>query len=99
MTNRTLALDLPEEIIDLLGSPDAAVAKAREALVFALLREARISQGKAAQLLGLSRWEILDLLPSQQIATGAETAEELRQEVEAARSYLRGTQDRGRNQR
>ena len=60
--NRTLSLELPDELIALLGSEEAAAAKAKEALVLELLREARISQGKAARLLGLTRWDTLDLM-------------------------------------
>ncbi len=81
MATRTLSFEVPEELIALLGSPEAVAAKARQALVLELLREARISQGQAAQLLGLSRWEVLDLMAQHQIAAGPQTAEELRQEV------------------
>ena len=91
MKTRTLTLELPEELVKLLGSPEAAAAKAREALVLALLREARISQGKAAHLLGLTRWDILDLMAEHHIPSGPETPEELREEVEDMRRYLRNS--------
>jgi hypothetical protein len=84
VATRTLELELPEELVELLGSPEAAVARAREALVLELLREAEISQGKAASLLGLTRWDILDLMARHQIPSGPETAEEMRQEIEEA---------------
>jgi predicted HTH domain antitoxin len=95
MKTRMLTLQLPEELVALLGSPEAAAARAKEALVLELLREARISQGKAAQLLGITRWEILDLMAQHQIPSGAETAEEMRQEVEEMRRFLRDTSGRG----
>ena len=88
----TLTLDLPEELIALLGSPEAAAARAREALVLDLLREARISQGKAARLLGITRWDILDLTARHQIPSGPETPEELEQEIEALEHYGRDNQ-------
>ena len=62
MATRVLELELPEEAIGLLGAPGEASAKATEAIVLELLREARISQGKAAELLGITRWEMLDLM-------------------------------------
>jgi predicted HTH domain antitoxin len=86
-----MSVELPEELVALLGSPEAAAAKAKEALVLELLREARISQGKAARLLGISRWEILDLMARHRISSGPETAEEMRQEVEDLRRYLHGS--------
>ena len=82
MTTRTLTVELPEELVALLGSPEAAAAKARQALVLALLREARLSQGQAARLLGLDRWQMLDLMAEHQIPAGPETAEEMRSEIE-----------------
>ncbi len=87
----TLPMELPEELVALLGSPENAVAKAKEALILELLREARISQGKAARLLGMSRWEILDLMAQHRIPSGPETAEEMRQEVEDLSRHVHGS--------
>jgi transcriptional regulator with GAF, ATPase, and Fis domain len=87
MSTRTLVLELPSELIDLLGSPEAASEKAKEALVLTLLREAQISQGQAARLLGLSRWTILDLMVRHQIPSAPETTEEVHQEIEDARRF------------
>ena len=50
-----------------------------------LLREARISQGYAARMLGITRWDILDLMALHAIPSGPETPEEMRRDVEAAR--------------
>lgn len=90
MAAHTLTLDLPEELIALLGSPEAAAHRAKEALVLDLLREARISQGKAAQLLGISRWASLDLMAQHQIPSGPETAEEMRREIENMGHFTEG---------
>lgn len=85
MASHTMTVDLPEELVDLLGSPEAAAAKAREALVLGLLREGRLSQGRAARLLGLTRWDILDLMAAHAIPSGPETAEEMEHEIATAR--------------
>src|SRR3954447_11648016 len=81
MTTVTLSLDVPDYLIALLGSPEAAAAKAKEALVLQLLREAEITQGQAARFLGITRWDILDLMAQHNILSGPETAEEVRQEI------------------
>jgi len=91
MATRSLELELPDELIALLGSPEAAAAKAKEALVLELLREARISQGQAARLLGLTRWQILDLMARRRVPSGPETPEEMRREVEEMRRFGPGT--------
>jgi hypothetical protein len=70
----TITFDLPEDVIALLGSPEAAAAKAKEALVLNLLRQRRIGHG-------LSIWDMLDLMAQYQIPTGPQTIEELQQEV------------------
>ena len=88
MTSHTIELELSEELVALLGSPETAAAQAKQALVLELLREARISQGNAAELLGLTRGDMLDLLARHRIESGPETAEEMQQEIEALRRFI-----------
>jgi predicted HTH domain antitoxin len=88
MSRPTTPVDLPTELVDLLGSPEAAAVKAREALVLDLLRRSAISQGRAAALLGLTRWDVLDLMARYEIESGPETAEELRAELDDVRRFL-----------
>jgi predicted HTH domain antitoxin len=88
MTTTTLIVELPEELLNLLGSPEDAAAKTREILVAEFLREGRLSQGQAARLLGVTRWDILDLMARLGIPSGPETAEEMRREVEESRRVI-----------
>lgn len=85
MAKQTITLELPEELVKLLGSTDVARDKAWKALVLHLLREGEISQGKAAELLGITRYEMLGLLVKYQIPSGPLTAEEVREEIDAIR--------------
>ena len=85
MVSTTVTLDLPDEVLALLGPPETFAAKVRESLVLDLLRDARISQGRAAHLLGITRWDILDLMAHHAILSGPETAEEMDRDIEAAR--------------
>ena len=58
-----LQIDYPEELLDQAGqSKEALEALAREALVVRLYDLGKLSSGKAAELLGISRREFLDLL-------------------------------------
>lgn len=84
MSTQTLTIEIPDELLELLGSAEAARTKAREALILHLLREGEISQGRAARLLGITRWEIIDLMARYQILSGPQTPEEIQQEIEAA---------------
>ncbi|HZS00003.1 MAG TPA: UPF0175 family protein [Chloroflexota bacterium] len=78
-----LVVELPDELVALLGSPQAAAARVREALVLDLLREGQLGQSRAAELLGLTRWDLLDLMARHQIPSGPATAEEMAQEIDA----------------
>ena len=55
--------------------------KAKEALVMALLREHYVSQGKAAEILAISRYELFDLMTKYQVPVLDLTAEELAAEL------------------
>lgn len=91
MATRTLMLELPEEVVALIGSDEAAATKAKEALVLELLREGQISQGQAARLLGITRWDLLALAARYQIPPGPATPAEMREEIERVRCASRGS--------
>ncbi len=80
-----ITVELPDELVALFGSPEAAAARAKESLVPDLLREARISQGKAANLLGITRCDILGLMARRQIPSGPATVEEWEEKLETIR--------------
>ncbi len=85
MAESSVTVELPEELIQMIGSVDLTAERIREALVLDLLRVAALSQGQAARLLGISRWDMLDLMARYRVPSGAQSAEEVRREVEAAR--------------
>lgn len=96
MADVVLPVELPAEIAALLGDTrEAAAAKARQAVVLNLLRDARISQGRAGELLGLTRHDIIDLMAAYDIPSGPETIEELRRDVEEAEEFLKRQASRG----
>jgi DNA-binding NtrC family response regulator len=81
MTKRiNLELDLPDEVAAELSNEDLT-AKVKESLVLELLREHRISQGKAAELLCIHRSDLFPLMTKYQISVVALTPEELRDEL------------------
>lgn len=72
--------ELPDEVVIQLRKEDMA-AKAKEALVMALLREHHVSQGKAAEILGISRHDLFDLMTKYQVPVIDLTEEELATEL------------------
>ena len=89
MATKTITLEIPETILSSLDSREDIAARAWKALVLDLLRDARISQGRAAELLGVTRYDILDLMAQYRILSGPLTPEEARRDVEAARRGMR----------
>ena len=87
---KIIEIPVPEEIIDLLGSEDAVRKGAREAFVFDLVRRGTISKGKAAELLGISLWELPELIAQYQIPWFSYSREELEKDVETLRKLKRG---------
>lgn len=72
--------ELPDEVATQLHEAEMAV-KAKEALVMELLREHHISQGKAADILGISRHNLFDLMTKYQVPVIDLTAKELDAEL------------------
>jgi predicted HTH domain antitoxin len=65
------------------------VAKIKEEAAMRLLKERRISQGKAAELLGISRHDLFDLMAKYEIPLIAMTPEELQEEFQRVDTIFR----------
>jgi predicted HTH domain antitoxin len=74
-------VELPDEVLAQLREEEI-VTKAREALVMELLREHHLSQGKAAEILGVNRSDFFDLMTKYQIPVIDLMAEELAAELQ-----------------
>ena len=99
MSTCTLSFDLPEELVASLGSRDDLAAHAKEAFVFELLREERIGQGKAGEILGIERQDVVDKMVKYQIPAGPVTAEEVRRETKVIEHLADDWRLRARRQR
>jgi predicted HTH domain antitoxin len=77
----TLQIALPADFIALLGAQPQAAATAREYIILGLFQEDRISGGKAAELLGLTRLGFIALLARKGIPCFRLTPDEWANEV------------------
>lgn len=75
-----LELELPDEVLADLHDEEM-VTKVKEAFVMELLREHRISQGKAAELLEIDRYYLFDLMAKYHVPVIDLTPEELQAEL------------------
>lgn len=82
---QTVSLEIPTATLAALGgSPDEFVSEMRVAAAVKWYELGRISQGKAAEIAGLSRSAFLDALSKFKVSPIQITAEELRREIDHA---------------
>jgi predicted HTH domain antitoxin len=84
MAAEHLTFELPNGLVEALGPSEKLAARARFLLIMDLLRRSEISEGKAAELLGVSRVEMMELAVEHKIPSGPETLEELIADVKTA---------------
>jgi predicted HTH domain antitoxin len=83
VADKHFEVELPEEVVEWFGWQDKEVAeRMRETLVMDLLRRHVVSQGKAAELLGITRHELFDLMTEYRVPVIDLTEEELQRELE-----------------
>jgi predicted HTH domain antitoxin len=81
--------ELPDESFGEGFDKEMFVAKVKEEAAMRLLKERRISQGKAAELLGISRHDLFDLMAIYEIPVIDMSPEELQQELQRADEIFR----------
>jgi predicted HTH domain antitoxin len=83
MNTVTIELELPRDLLGALEVPQTQMAaRVRELIALELFREGRISSGKGAELLGISKLAFVQLLSQRGIDYFTESSEELKAEVE-----------------
>jgi predicted HTH domain antitoxin len=82
VADKRFEVEVPAEVLAGFGWQDTEVSqKLRETLVMELLRQHVISQGKAAELLHLSRWDLYEVMGQYKVPAIDLTLEELKREL------------------
>jgi predicted HTH domain antitoxin len=76
-----LDVELPDELFAQLRKEEIET-KVKEALVMELLREHRLSQGKAAEILSIGHHELFDLMTNHRVPVIDLATDELRSELQ-----------------
>jgi predicted HTH domain antitoxin len=85
----TVALDLPRDLLGALDVPQVQLeTRLRELIALELFREGRISSGKGAELLGISKLAFIHLLAQNRISYFTESPEELIDEISTLERLL-----------
>ena len=89
---KTVTIELPPELLQLLGSEEEAKRETKVALVLDLVRRGKVSRAKAAELLSLPLTELPNLLAQYRIPWFDYSAKDFQQD-------LRRLRPRGRKSR
>jgi predicted HTH domain antitoxin len=88
-------IELPRDLIAALNIPESDIGRrAQEWVALELFQEGGISAGKAAEILGLSKLEFLDLLNQRNLPYLDADANELEREAAAAEAASQSAQRR-----
>lgn len=83
MKTLTVTLELPRDLVGVLDAPPGDVeAQLRELIALALYREGRVSSGKAAELIGISKLAFVQLAAQHGLNYFTESPAELSAEVD-----------------
>lgn len=83
---KAVTIELPPELLQLLGTEEEAKREAKTALILDLVRRGKISRAKAAELLQMSLWDLPALLARYRIPWFDYSAEDLERDLQALRS-------------
>jgi predicted HTH domain antitoxin len=89
MRDLTVSLSLPRDLLGALDIPEKQLAsQVLELVALELFRQGRISTGKGAELLGISKLDFTQILSRYQIPYFTETPTELESEIAAVEALI-----------
>jgi len=94
-----LKIDLPADVFDAQFPEDDFKARVRELVLLELVRSRRLHEHEAAELLGLSRWQLVELMKAAGIAPTEEVFAGIRDELQKAIAARHGVRNRGGRKR
>jgi len=87
--SRTITMEVSDELMKLIGSEEEIGKEANLALVMDLVRKGKISRSKAAELLGISLWNLPELLSRYEISWFTYSKEQMEADMAALLKYER----------
>ena len=84
--SRIITIEVSDQLLELLGSEDEIGEEAKRSLVLSLIARGKISKGKAAELLGISLWDMPEFLSEYRISWFDYTREQLEEDIAALRN-------------
>ncbi|MFQ5853015.1 MAG: UPF0175 family protein [Candidatus Binatia bacterium] len=80
---KAVTIELPPELLEILGTEEEAKREAKTALVLDLVRRGKVSRAKAAELLQMPLWDLPALLAQYRIPWFDYSPEDLEKDLQA----------------
>lgn len=87
--SRNISIDIPDELLELLGSEDELAKEVKQSLVLNLVRSGRISRAKAAELLEINVWDLPEFLSKYRIPWFDYSEEQMEEDMATLRNLDR----------
>jgi len=81
---KSVSIEFPEEIVDLYGEEELK-SSIRKWSVLELVKNGKISSGKAAEILGMTKWDFMELMSEYDIPMVNFSPEELEKQAKERR--------------
>ena len=78
---KAITVEIPDDVLNFWGTERQLAKTLSQLSVVELVREGKLSTGKACELLGISRWEFMELLAHHNVPTANFSEEELNQQM------------------
>jgi len=85
--SKSIYIEIPDELLELLGSEEEAAKEAKQSLVLDLVRRGKISRAKAADLLGMDLWEMPAFLSEYKIPWFNYSKKQMEQDMATLRRF------------
>jgi predicted HTH domain antitoxin len=85
----TQSIEVPQLLVNAWKPKKTAQKKIVEAAVLELVREGQLSSGKAAEVLGMSRRDVLDLMSERGVPLANFSPQELARQIKDTRALVR----------
>lgn len=77
---KTISIEFPEEVVELYGEEELK-SFVRKLSVLGLVKKGKLSSGKAAEILGMTRWDFMELMSDYDVPMANFPSEELNRQA------------------
>lgn len=77
---KSVSIEFPEEVVELYGEEELKIS-VRRLSVLDLVKKGKLSSGKAAEILGMTRWDFMELMSDYDVPMVNFPPEELRRQA------------------